>query len=122
MKKEIICIVCPNSCCLHVEYEGIEIMNIDGAKCKKGEEYAKNEIVNPVRVFTSSVVVEGGNFLAVSVKTPQPIPKKYLRQLGKLTSQLKIKAPVDIGDIVAENLLNKSINLVATRKVEKNIN
>jgi CxxC motif-containing protein len=69
MKKEIICTICPNSCRIKVEYEGFKILNIDGAKCKKGEEYVKNEILNPVRVFTGSVMVEGGNFLLASVKT-----------------------------------------------------
>lgn len=121
MKKEIICTICPNSCRIKVEYEGFKILNIDGAKCKKGEEYVKNEILNPVRVFTGSVMVEGGNFLLASVKTPQPIPKKYLRQLGELTHRLKIKAPVEIGDKVAENLLDQSIELIATRKIEKKL-
>jgi len=51
MKKEIICTICPNSCRIEVEYEGFKILSIDGAKCKKGEEYVKNEIINPVRVL-----------------------------------------------------------------------
>jgi len=118
-KKELVCIVCPKSCRIQVEYEGSEIINIDGASCKKGEEYARNEILNPVRVFTGSVRVEGGNFLNVSVKTPNPVPKKFLSDLGDFTHKLKVKAPVKIGDKIAENILGQSIDLVATRKIEK---
>jgi len=118
-KKEIVCIVCPKSCRIKVEYEGSKIVNIEGASCKKGEEYAKNEILNPVRVFTGSVRVEEGNFINVSVKTPQPVPKKFLGDLGESTHKLKVKAPVKIGDKIAENVLGQAIDLVATRKIEQ---
>jgi len=119
MKKEFICIVCPNSCRIRAEFEGNEIKSIEGAGCPKGKEYVKNEITNPVRVFTGSVLVEKGNFSLLSVKTPSPIPKKYLKNIGEITHQIKVDAPVEIGQVVALNLLNEKIDLVATRKIEK---
>jgi CxxC motif-containing protein len=119
MKKEFTCIVCPNSCRITVEFEGSKIKSIEGAGCPKGKEYVKNEITNPVRVFTGSVLVEKGNFSLVSVKTPSPIPKKYLKNIGEITHQIKVEAPIEIGQVVAKDLLDEDIDLVATRKVNR---
>jgi len=53
----------------------------------------------------------------VSVKTPVPIPKKYLKKIGEITRYVKMKAPIKIGQVVAKNLLSEDIDLIATRKV-----
>jgi len=119
MEREFVCIICPNSCQLKVEYEGKTIKKIAGAQCSKGETFVKNEITNPLRVFTGSVLIENGNFSLVSVKTPSPIPKKYLKKVGEITRQIKVDAPAEIGQIVAFNLLGEKIDLVATRKIKK---
>jgi len=121
MKREFTCIICPNSCRIPVEYEGKEIKDIGGAECPKGKDYVKNEICNPLRMFTGSVLIENGNFSLVSVKTSAPVPKKYLKKIGEVTRYLKVKAPIKIGQVIAYNLLDENINLIATRKIiEKN--
>jgi CxxC motif-containing protein len=119
MEREFTCIICPNGCLIKVEYEGTNIKNIKGDECPKGKDYVKNEITNPLRVFTGSVLVENGDFSLVGVKTPVPIPKKYLKKVGEITRRIKVEAPVTIGQVIAFNLLNQNIDLVATRKIEK---
>ncbi len=119
MYREFTCIICPNGCQIKVEYEGTNIKDISGDECPKGKDYITNEITNPLRVFTGSVLVTEGDFSLVSVKTPSPIPKKYLKKVGEITRQIKVEAPVEIGQIVASNLLNENIDLVATREIRK---
>jgi CxxC motif-containing protein len=119
MEREFVCIICPNGCRIKVEYEGTNIKNIRGNECPKGKDYVKNEITNPLRVFTGSVLIENGDFSLVSVKTPSPIPKKYLKKIGEITRRIKVDAPIEIGQVVAFNLLDKNIDLVATRKIKK---
>jgi len=121
MEREYTCIICPNGCQIKVEYEGISIRSIKGDECPKGKDYVKNEITNPLRVFTGSVLVENGDFSLVGVKTPLPIPKKYLKKVGEITRRIKVEAPVTIGQVVAFNLLDEKIDLVATREIEKKI-
>ena len=118
MEREFICIICPNGCRIKVDYEGTNIKNVKGDECLKGKDYVKNEITNPLRVFTGSVLVENGDFSLVSVKTSVPIPKKYLKKAGEITRRIKVEAPVIIGQVVATNLLNENIDLIATRKIE----
>ena len=119
MKREYTCIICPNGCQISVEYEGTNIKNIKGDECPKGKDYVKNEITNPLRVFTGSVLVESGDFSLVSVKTHVPIPKKYLKKVGKITRRIKVEAPIEISQVIAFNLLNEEIDLIATRKIKK---
>jgi len=119
MEREFVCIICPNGCRIKVEYEGTDIKNIKGDECPKGKDYVKNEITNPLRVFTGSILVENGDFSLVSVKTHVPIPKKYLKKIGEITRRIKVEAPIEIGQVVASNLLNENIDLIATRKIEK---
>ncbi len=117
MEREFTCIICPNGCRIKVEYEGTNINNIKGDECPKGKDYVKNEITNPLRVFTGSLLVENGDFSLVIVKTSVPIPKKYLKKIGEITRQLKVESPIKIGQIIASNLLGGKVDLIATRKI-----
>ena len=84
--KEIICITCPKGCHLKVDEETFAVT---GNSCPRGAVYGANELRNPVRVVTSTVVVktspdkgrgtgEAGGGVAprrLPVKTDRPIPK-----------------------------------------------
>lgn len=119
MKKEFVCIVCPNSCSITAEYDGQEIKHIGGAQCKKGEEFISNEIKNPLRIFTGSVKCRNGDYQLVSVKTSKPIPKKYMKQVAQKTHELDLEAPVEIGQVITSEILGQHADLVATRKIRK---
>ncbi len=119
MKRKFVCIVCPNSCQVQVEYEGTEIKELHGVECQKGRDFIEHEIHHPLRVLTGSIKVLNGDLPLVSVKTPSPVPKQHLRELGKLTHYLQVEAPIEIGKVVAENLLDEGIRLVATRHVRR---
>jgi len=121
MKKEFICIVCPNSCRIAVEYDGQEIKHIEGAQCKKGEEFIRNEIKNPLRTFTGSVKCKNGDYQLVSVKTNKPIPKKYIKQVAQKTHELVVEAPVEIGQVIISDILGQDADLVATRKIREKV-
>ena len=94
--KELICIVCPKGCHLKVDEENGYA--VTGNSCPRGAEYGKKELVNPTRVITSTVRVEGGTLRRVSVKTSSDIPKKDImtisaameRDISVLQSRMKI--------------------------------
>ena len=64
--KELTCICCPMGCALNIEMENNEIVKISGNTCKRGDTYARAEIVRPVRMVTTIVKVENGK-LKISV-------------------------------------------------------
>ena len=67
--RTLICIGCPNGCLVTVDKNPDGSLSITGNTCKKGEEYARNEVTAPKRTVTSIVRVSGGKNPVVSVKT-----------------------------------------------------
>ena len=114
MKKEMTCIACPLGCALTVEYEGTEVFSVTGNTCKRGDAYARTEIVNPTRSLTSSVKVINGIHPVVPVKSAAPIPKTLMFDAMREINQATVEAPVSIGQVIIENILNTGVNIVAT--------
>lgn len=110
-QKTITCIMCPNGC--EITYD------LNGGMCGKGPEYVKNEILNPRRTLTSSVKVKGGTLPLVSVKTTGSIPKEKLFDAMKHISALQVEAPVELGQVIGTDFVEKGIDLIATKAVSK---
>lgn len=117
--KEITCIGCPMGCQLQVEMKDEVVVKVTGNTCKRGEEYGSKECTNPTRIVTSSVPVEGGVLNVVPVKTERDIPKSKIFECIRVLKDVKLTAPVEIGDIVEENILGTGVNVIASARVEK---
>jgi len=115
MNKKITCIECPKGCVLSVDLQNDEIMSIGGNECPKGQEYALSEIKNPLRIFTSSVLIQGSSLKMIPVRTDKPIPKHKLFAAMEEVKRMRFCRPVNAGDVIAENFLGLDVNLVATR-------
>ena len=115
--RELICIGCPMGCPLKVELVQGQALKVTGNNCGRGEAYAKKEVSNPARIVTSSVKVEGGTQKVVSVKTKEDIPKEKIFDVIKCLKDIKVQAPVHIGDVVVRNAAGTGVDIVATRTV-----
>ena len=116
---ELTCICCPMGCNLRAELDGDSIRSVTGNGCKRGEEYARQECIAPVRVITASVPVVGGRLARVSVKTAAPVPKERIFDVMDIIRTLTAQAPVAIGDVLCENIAGTGASLVATRSAER---
>lgn len=110
---ELVCIVCPNGCRHAVEKCGNEVV-VSGAKCKRGEAFARTELLCPMRSVTTSVKTSVKGFPVVSVKTDGEIEKNKIFDLIKLLSQTVIDKPLPIGSIVVRNVFGSDVNVVTT--------
>jgi CxxC motif-containing protein len=117
MIKKLTCIECPKSCALTADIENCRVIEVSGHKCPKGEEYAKTEIENPLRVLTATVLAEGLPFKIVPVRTDRPIPKAKILEAAAEIKKIRVTEPLRIGDIVVPNFLGLGANLIATRDV-----
>ncbi|MCR5741645.1 MAG: DUF1667 domain-containing protein [Gammaproteobacteria bacterium] len=115
--KEFICINCPMGCHLTVDDSDKENVKVTGNTCKRGEVYGINEVLHPKRMITSSVVVKDGLNPVVSVKTKEAIPKELIFESLEVLKNVELKAPVKIGDVVVQNILNTGVDIVATANV-----
>lgn len=120
MKRELICITCPEGCDIEVEVDGKTIKSMDGNACIRGEKYARAEVLHPERIVTTTVAVKSGNIPLLPVKTQAAIPKDLTAKAVKEAAAITVDAPVRIGDPVIRNILNTGVDLVATRNVDKN--
>ena len=118
-EKKITCIICPIGCKILVQIEGRECKIIGGNKCKEGVDNARNEALDPRRVLTTSVLVEGGDWPLVSVKTSDPVPKEKVFSVLKEIKKTVVNAPVKSGQTIIKNIVNTGIDIVATKTVEK---
>lgn len=109
----LLCIVCPKGCHLEVA-EGGGGLEVKGAGCAKGVEYAKSELISPTRVLTTTVVLAGGEMARLPVKTAAPIPKGRLMEAMAALNEITVSAPVCCGDIIIPDLLKTGVSVVAT--------
>lgn len=119
-KKELTCTRCPMGCFLAVEMDGDKVVSVSGNTCIRGEQYGKKECTNPTRIVTSTIPVIGGLAYVVPVKTDKDIPKDKISECIKLLKNIKINAPIKIGDVVCKNILGTDANIVATRNISSN--
>ena len=112
--RELTCINCPLGCQLKVEMEGTEVISVSGNTCKRGEIYARKEVVSPTRTVTSTVAVKGGVHPVVPVKTKSDIPKSKIFECMAEINAVTVEAPVSIGDVVIENVCGTGVQVVAT--------
>lgn len=117
MQKEFTCIVCPSSCRITVTDDGGSLSTI-GNTCERGREYACNEYLDPQRILTTTVVIENGVKNRLPVITEKEIPKTALRQCIQKLYEVRAKAPVKEGDVIAENICNTGVNVIASRSME----
>ena len=111
---KLTCIECPMGCDLTAIQENGKI-TVSGNSCPRGELYAKNEVVCPKRVLTTTVKSNNGKL--VPVKTDLPIRKEMTFEVMDKISKITISTPVKIGDVVVENILDDA-NLIVTDNID----
>lgn len=120
IKKEMPCIVCPMSCHIEVTFDdNNEIIEVKGNTCKRGENYARSEMTNPVRMLTSTVKLIGGLYKRLPVITSSNIPKDKLFDVMKEINKIEVCAPVKVGDIIITNVCGLNTDIIASRSVER---
>lgn len=118
------CTTCPSECLLTVEVErdadGVaEVRSVAGNSCPRGDKFAHQELICPMRVLTTTVAVSGGEEALLPVRTAEAIPLALHAQVMTLIRGLVVNAPIRMGDIVLENLLDTNINLIASMNIDR---
>lgn len=70
-------------------------------------------------MLTTTVAVSGGDEALLPVRTAEAIPLALHAQAMALLRGLVVKAPIRMGDVVLENLLNTNINLIASMDIDR---
>lgn len=118
MKQEFDCIVCPRSCHLVIETCN-DVLSVSGNSCLRGDAFAKQEIVEPMRMFTSTVRIEGALYPLLPVITSKNVPKAKVFDIIRICKSLKVQAPVMAQSVLLKNVAGTDADLLASRTMER---
>lgn len=146
MRKTITCIICPNGCLLSADVSepgtdasvtgtefqrstdspgtGAEFQRsingpVTGAGCPRGEAYFIQEITDPRRTLTSSVLVTDGELPLCSVRLTEPIPIARIPDVMKEIRKMKIEAPLESGTVLIRDVLGLGSDVIATKTIRR---
>lgn len=97
----------------------VEVRSVTGNSCPRGDKFAHQELTCPMRVLTTTVAVSGGDEALLPVRTAEAIPLALHAQAINLIRGLVVNAPIRMGDVVLENLLDTNINLIASMDIDR---
>ena len=115
---KLVCINCPRGCNLEVENINGEI-KVTGNSCPRGEQYAINEMTNPLRTVTTTIAIDSMVYDRLPVITSSPVPKAKIMDVCKALKGVEAKAPIKMGDVIVENILGLDVNIIASKSIEK---
>ncbi|MEG1848321.1 MAG: DUF1667 domain-containing protein [Lachnospiraceae bacterium] len=125
-KKEMPCIVCPMSCQITVEYiedhSQKEILSVTGNTCKRGEDYVRSEMTNPMRMLTSTVKLSHAIYKRLPVILSAQIPRGEMQKVMAALNQVTVTAPVHRNDIIIANVCGLAVDVIASRSIENTEN
>ena len=112
--KRYTCIVCP-ACC-DLETDGVEV---NGARCPKGEAFARQEMIAPLRVITTTVRCETPKGIRMlPVKTSYPVPIALIPDVMKQIKALRLSEIPAIGTQLTTGSSPEPVEWVVTGELE----
>ena len=134
MRKTITCIICPNGCLLSADVSGPRVIDspvtgagcprvidspVTGAGCPRGEAYFIQEITDPRRTLTSSVLVKGGELPLCSVRLTDPVPIARIPDVMKEIRKMKVEAPLESGTVLIRDVLGLGSDVITTKTIRR---
>ncbi|MCX7027034.1 MAG: DUF1667 domain-containing protein [Spirochaetes bacterium] len=130
--EEMICITCPMGCHLSIQRLSASEIAITGNRCAQGEAYAREELLSPKRVVTTtcSIAVPKANAgpkagdrnqaslyrpRRVPVRTKTAFPKERVPELLSILAGIEVALPVRRGQILVADALGSGVDVIATR-------
>lgn len=117
------CTTCPSECSLSVtaDRDGSDepcVLSVTGNRCARGEAFARQEIVRPVRVLTTTVLVNGGDERLLPVRTAAPIPRDLSVEAMRALRSVVVDAPIRMGDTVLADVLGTGVDVIASMDID----
>lgn len=114
-----LCIGCPLGCRLEVDAVEGDVLEVRGNSCKRGVAFAEQEHVDPRRVVTTTVAIDGAAWPRLPVRTAGDVPKGVIHDVCRALRTVAVQAPVGLGDVVLADVLGTGVDVVATRTMER---
>jgi CxxC motif-containing protein len=130
--EEMICITCPMGCHLSVQRLSASEISVTGNRCARGEAYAREELLSPKRVVTTTCGIAASGAAGdaaggeapqgelyrprrVPVRTKSAFPRERVAELLGLLSKVRIALPVKRGQVCIADALGTGVDVIVTR-------
>lgn len=116
MEKYYCCTTCPLECELTVSVDNSgAFVAVAGNRCPRGEAFARQELVLPLRVLTSTVRIEGARtMILLPVRSDRAFALAKHKQAVAEMQSLRCQAPVRMGDVVIEKIAGTEAAIIAS--------
>jgi CxxC motif-containing protein len=118
-KRHFVCVICPIGCEIDVVHDGSKIISMEGNKCEKSEEFVNQELIEPMRILTTTVRIQESMWPVIPVRTDKPVPKRLFPRIMRQLRRTKLQAPVNMLDVVVRDVLGTGANIIATRTMPR---
>jgi len=118
-KRHFVCVVCPVGCEIDVVHDGSKIISMEGNRCEKSVEFVSQELIEPMRVLTTTVRIQESKWPVIPVRTDKAVPKRLFPRIMKRLRRIKLQAPVDMLDVVVKDVLRTGAHIIATRTMQR---
>jgi CxxC motif-containing protein len=115
-ETRIICVACPKGCLLRINRGETIVVSEQG--CKRGEQYAVQEMTDPRRMVATTVRIQSKSHALLPVYTSAPIPKAKIQPLLYELRKINLSAPVKMGQVVLKDALGTGIDVFASRDID----
>jgi CxxC motif-containing protein len=115
-ETKIICVACPKGCRLRINRQG-ETIVVSEQGCKRGEQYAIQELTDPRRMVATTVRIQSHLHPLLPVYTSAPISKAKIQPLLITLRKINLTVPVKMGQVVIKDALGTGIDVLASRDI-----
>jgi len=117
--EEMICIVCPVGCRLKTHRDDDGSLHVTGNSCPRGDVYAKNEVLAPMRTVTATVRIRGSRYPRLPIITAQPVPKGKIFSVMDALGSVTVDAPIAAGSVILRDVAGTGVDMIAERTMPR---
>jgi len=91
-----------------------KLKGLEGNRCKKGIKFAEKELINPVRILTTTISIASKRAERLPVRSSTPAPKAKIQKMVSEIKKIKVSPPIKMGDIITANFLNTGVDIISS--------
>ncbi|MDD2980264.1 MAG: DUF1667 domain-containing protein [Hespellia sp.] len=115
-EKTTTCVGCSNACELMVGMEKGTLISVNGNSCPRGEAYAFEKMVSMSGRIHTKPRIKDCPERKLKVMTETDVPKEKFKSILLRLRALEVQTPIEIGDVVCENIAGTGVNVIAVEK------
>lgn len=88
-------------------------VSVSGNACSNGEDYGRQEAVDPLRPLLTTVATDNPARPRLAVRSDRDFPLSRVLEAMEALDAIIARAPLTTGDVLVENFLGTGIRIVA---------